>query len=187
MQSLKSASNPGERASLEGIANAFIRRMQPDCLYIIGPGTTTRAITDQLGLSKTLLGVDVLQNKETIAIDANERDLLYLLENQEIPGAPAYIVITPIGGQGFLFGRGNQQISSSVIKQIGKDRILVVSTTEKVHSLGGRPFLVDTGDRDLDQDLSGYIRVLTGYDEEIVYRISSNVLDDLDLPGLKDL
>jgi predicted polyphosphate/ATP-dependent NAD kinase len=174
MQSLKTASNPGERASLDAIATAVIGRMQSDCLYIIGPGTTTRAITDRLGLLKTLLGVDVIQNNSVIAFDTGERELLGILENHENKRTSAFIIVTPIGGQGFILGRGNQQISPAVIRKVGKDRLMVVSTSEKVHSLGGRPLLVDTGERELDQDLSGYIRVLTGYNEEIVYRISSD-------------
>ena len=172
-QGVKSASILSERASLKNIAAVVIRRMQTDYLYIIGPGTTTRAITDMLGLPKTLLGVDVIQNMKLIASDAGERDLLNLLENHDMQRNPAYVVVTPIGGQGFIFGRGNQQISPAVLKKVGKDRILVISTTEKVHSLEGQPFLVDTGDRNLDKDLSGFIRVITGYNEEIVYRISS--------------
>ncbi len=184
MQGLKSPSNPGERASLDGIAAAFKRRMLSNCLYIIGPGTTTRALTDKIGLAKTLLGVDVYQNGAMVATDASEQVLLSLLAKQEIQSLPTFIVVTPIGGQGFIFGRGNQQISPAVIKKVGKERILVVSTTEKVDSLGGRPFLVDTGDRELDQELSGFIRVLTGCNDEIVYRIDSNITD---LTSLEEL
>ena len=192
VQNLKMAS-VGGGASLVSIAEDVVERMEPDCLYIIGPGTTTRAITAELGLDKTLLGVDVVQKLEgeeggaqLVAADANEAQLLELIE-----GRPAKIIVTPIGGQGYIFGRGNQQISPRVIEKViadhvaalttsaGEsshmrlpDEILVVSTQEKLHSLGGRPLLVDTGDPALDELLSGYVTVVTGYRERAVRRVS---------------
>jgi predicted polyphosphate/ATP-dependent NAD kinase len=83
------------------------------------------------------------------------------------------IIVTPIGGQGFIFGRGNQPISSRVIKRVGRENIWVVCTPEKLHALGGRPLLVDTGDDSIDEMLQGFIAVTTGYREEAVYRIST--------------
>ena len=82
------------------------------------------------------------------------------------------IIVTPIGGQGHIFGRGNQQISPSIIKRLGRESVIIVATTNKLASLNGRPFLVDTGDPDVDQLLSGYIRVVTGVNMESVYRVS---------------
>ena len=96
----------------------------------------------------------------------NESRLLELLEEHR-----AKIIVTPIGGQGYIFGRGNQQISPDVIRKVGKENIIVVSTTGKIHSLGGRPLRVDTGDREMDGALSGYVRVVTGCDEQIVYKV----------------
>ena len=167
VQSLKIASKPGEKASLEAIACEVVDRMGDDCLYIIGPGSTTRAITSKLGLNKTLVGVDVVFKGKLLATDVSESQLLNLLE-----GRDAKIIVTPIGGQGYIFGRGNQQISPEVIKRVGKDNIIVVSTTEKINSLGGRPLWVDTGDRAVDRMLSGYMRVVTGYNEQVVCRVS---------------
>jgi len=167
VQSLKIASKPGEKASLEAIAYDVVDRMRDDSLYIIGPGSTTRAITSRLGLNKTLVGVDVVFKGRLFATDVNESQLLNLLE-----GRDAKIIVTPIGGQGYIFGRGNQQISPEVIKRVGKDNIIVVSTTEKINSLGGRPLWVDTGDRAVDRMLSGYMRVVTGYNEQVVCRVS---------------
>jgi len=178
VQSLKTPSGPGEEASLQAIAYAVVDEMKDDCLYIIGPGTTTRAITSGLGLSKTLIGVDVVcrgerregregRGAKLVATDVNESQLLKLLE-----GRSAKIIVTPIGGQGYIFGRGNQQISPQVIERVGKNNVVVVSTAGKIHSLGGRPLLVDTGDRAVDRMLSGYIRVVTGYREQIVYRVA---------------
>ncbi len=166
LQGLKTPSSPGEQAAMAAIAADVVSNMEDGWLYIIGPGTTTRAITSRLGLDKTLIGVDVVAAGKLVATDVNESQLLGLLE-----GHKAKIVVTPIGGQGYLFGRGNQQISPNVIKKVGKGNIIVVSTTGKIHSLGGRPLWVDTGDREVDEMLSGYIRVVTGYNEQIVYRV----------------
>ena len=174
VQGLKTPSGPGEAASLRAIARHVIGGMEHDWLYVIGPGTTTRAITSELGLTKTLLGVDVVQGRRMIATDVNETQLLKLLEQQM-----ARIVVSPIGGQGFILGRGNQQISPAVIRKVLPQgghpmaKIVVVSTPGKVQSLRGRPLLVDTGDQALDRALSGYIRVVTGFREEIVYRVAS--------------
>jgi len=167
VQSAKRPSKPGERASLETIACEVVNRMGDDCLYIIGPGTTTRAITSELGLSKTLVGVDVVAAGKMVAADANESQLLRLLEGQD-----GKIIVTPIGGQGCIFGRGNQQISPSVIRKVGKHNIIVVSTARKINSLGGLPLWVDTGERAVDRMLGGYVRVVTGCDERIMYKVS---------------
>jgi predicted polyphosphate/ATP-dependent NAD kinase len=167
LQGLKTPSSPGERAAMASIAADVVSNMEDGWLYIIGPGTTTRAITSRLGLDKTLIGVDVIAEGKLVATDVNESQLLELLE-----GRKAKIVVTPIGGQGYIFGRGNQQISPKVIEKVGRENIIVVSTTGKIHSLRGRPLWVDTGDREVDEMLSGYTRVITGYDEQIVYKVS---------------
>jgi predicted polyphosphate/ATP-dependent NAD kinase len=164
IQGVKTPSSGGD---MEAIACEVVDRMKGDYLYVIGPGTTTRAIASKLGLNKTLVGVDVVSKGKLVSIDVNEVQLLKLLRKRN-----AKIIITPIGGQGYIFGRGNQQISPEVIKKVGKDNIIVVATPEKINSLRGRPFLVDTGDRTVDRMLSGYIRVITGYNEEIVYKTS---------------
>jgi predicted polyphosphate/ATP-dependent NAD kinase len=167
LQGLKTPSDPGEHAAMAAIAADVVSRMEEGWLYIIGPGTTTRAITSRLGLDKTLIGVDVVSRGELIATDVNESQLIGLLD-----GRKARIIVTPIGGQGYIFGRGNQQISPKVIERVGKDEITVVSTARKIHKLGGRPLLVDTGDRAVDSMLSGYTNVVSGYNERIVYKVS---------------
>lgn len=168
VQGLKSASQPGERAAADAIASAIVEQMADGWLYILGPGTTTRAITDRLGLPKTLIGVDLVLDREMVAADVNERQLLEWLERRK-----AKVVVTPIGGQGYLFGRGNQQISAEVLRRVGKQNIIVVSTPDKIASLRGRPFLLDTGSRDVDEMLSGYLRVVIDYKEQAVYRVSA--------------
>ncbi len=139
------------------IAINIIEEMKPDIIYIVGPGTTTRTISDLLDQKKTLLGVDLFQNKKITAKDVNEKQIL-----QSINGKDANIIVTPIGGQGFIFGRGNQQISSKVIRQVGLDNVVVVATKGKLDRL--ERLRVDTGDPELDgQFRARGIRVVTDY------------------------
>lgn len=160
----------GEASALAAISEDIVTKMEVDVLYIIGPGTTTRAIAEEMGLDKTLLGVDVVLNGEMIARDASETQLLALLD--EHGNGKARILVTPIGGQGYLFGRGNQQISPQVIARVGRDGIVVVSIPAKLHALGSQPLLVDTGNRDVDEMLSGYLTVVTGYNERAVRKVA---------------
>ena len=115
-----------------------------------------------------MLGVDVVSNRSLLASDTSERELLRLTECR-----PAKIVVSVIGGQGYIFGRGNQQISPRLIRRVGKDNIIVLATRRKLLDLHGRPLLVDTGDPRLNMELSGYVKVVTGYRESQVHRVSS--------------
>lgn len=169
IQGLKAPSSPEDQAAMESIAADIVDRMQEDQLYILGPGTTTRAITAALDLDKTLIGVDVVRNKELVARDVNESELLTLLDQYD---EQAYIVVTPIGGQGYIFGRGNQQISYLVIEKVGTDHVIVVSTPDKMYSLDRRPLLADTGSREVDEELAGYVKVITGYKESMMYKVA---------------
>lgn len=168
LQGAKAPSRASEQESVAGIAAYVAAQMNDETLYIFGPGTTTRAITAKLGLTKTLIGVDVVFKGEIIAADANEQELLKLLAERG-----GRIIVTPIGGQGCLFGRGNQQLSPAVIKRVGKDNVVVVAAPDKIGALAGRPLWVDTGDQEVDRMLDGYVRVITGYRESAIYRVSS--------------
>ncbi len=157
-----------EELTLDAIAKDIVEEMEEDVVYILGPGSTTKPIADRLGVEKTLLGVDLIQGGRLIASDVNEAQILRHIEGRE-----ARIIVTVIGGQGFVFGRGNQQISPQVIQRVGKENIIIVATPEKLASLRGRPLLVDTGDAEVDEMLSGYRRVVTGYARRVVQRVSA--------------
>jgi predicted polyphosphate/ATP-dependent NAD kinase len=169
VQSSKTSMPEDEEVAAEAIANEFVETMEDDCLYIFGPGTTTRAIMKELGLRKTLLGVDLVYDGRLLASDVNERQLLELIR-----GKKARIVVSVIGGQGFIFGRGNQQISPDIIRMVGRENVIVVATQNKILSLKGRPLLVDTGDPDVDRMMAGYIQVRTGYKRRSVYQVRSS-------------
>jgi predicted polyphosphate/ATP-dependent NAD kinase len=174
VQSAKSGGIQSEKEALQGIAASVIELMEePDCYFIIGSGTTTRSIMDMLGLEKTLLGVDIVHNKVLVAKDVSENLLMDFIRKKR-----AKIVVTVIGGQGHVFGRGNQQISPRVIREVGLENIIVVATKEKLASLRGRPLLVDTGDEELDRELTGYVRVITGYLDYVVCKLWGVILPE---------
>jgi predicted polyphosphate/ATP-dependent NAD kinase len=159
----------GEEAALEELARATVAAMTPGALYIVGPGTTTARILAAMGLDATLLGVDAVLDGRLVAADVGEEALLRLVADHP----DARIMVTPIGGQGYLFGRGNQQISPAVVRAVGRHNIVVVATPGKLASLGGRPFLVDSGDEAIDRSLAGSIGVLTGVGHRAVYPVRS--------------
>lgn len=168
VQGSKEASPVQEEENLKAIATDLADEMDPDTLYVLGPGSTISSVAEHLGLEKTLLGVDVVQGGKIVATDVNEDQLLKL-----VTGKKAKIIVTVIGGQGFVFGRGNQQISPRVIRAVGKENIIIAATPVKLTTLHGKPLLVDTGDQTLDAELSGYTRVVTDYGRRVVYRIKS--------------
>lgn len=166
IQGVKMASpmTESEMRNQAAIAIYVIENMKPDVVYIVGPGTTTRTIGDLLDEKKTLLGVDLFCNKKLIANDVNEKQIL-----EKINGKITQIIVTPIGGQGFIFGRGNQQISPRVIREVGQDNIIVIAAEGKLRSL--KSLRVDTGDPSLDDALRGHIRVIADYKKEHMMRI----------------
>ena len=158
VQGMKLASLEAEAEAEQQAAMAkhVVEAMEPSIVYLLGPGTTTRAVAEALDEDKTLLGVDIICDKKIVLRDANEKQIL-----GQIRGRGAEIIVSPIGGQGFIFGRGNQQLSPEVIRRVGKENVWVLVTPQK---LTATPVLrVDTGDAKLDDEFRGYIKVLTGY------------------------
>jgi predicted polyphosphate/ATP-dependent NAD kinase len=170
VQGMKAGRASSEENTADVLAYYIVDTLDSGSLWIIGSGTTTLGLKQRLGIKGTLLGVDVVRDHELIAADATERQLLDLLGP---PGSiEAKIIVTIIGGQGYIFGRGNQQLSPAVIERVGRDNIIVIATKAKVAGLGGRPLLVDTGDEKTNAMLSGYMRVVTGYNEQLVVRVA---------------
>ena len=147
----------GAEAEAEEIAAFMVDEMEEGVLYLLGPGSTTAAIAEAMDQDKTLLGVDAFKDKEGVASDLSEGDIIGLLGTHP----RARIVVSPIGSQGFVFGRGNQQISAEVIRRVGLENIVVVATPTKLADTG--ELRADTGDPSLDHDLKGPVKVVTGY------------------------
>ncbi|MFR9718154.1 ATP-NAD kinase family protein [Aeromonas diversa] len=168
VQAVKTGGRESEPLVLADIAAEVVSRMEPDTLYLMGSGTTVAACMAELGLENSLLGVDLVENGRLIGQDLRADEIL-----TRIAGRPCSLIITPIGGQGHLFGRGNQQLTPAVLRAVGLDRILVIATKSKLATLAGRPLLVDTGDRTLDQALQGYRRIVTGWRDQVIYPVAN--------------
>ncbi len=156
-----------EQEAQGAIARYVVDSMEQDGTYVLGPGTSVKTVTDLLGVRKTTLGVD-LYHKGKIHNDVNEQMILNLVDVFE----NAWIIVSPIGHQGILFGRGNQQISPSIIERVGKDQILVICTPTKLRGIEGGTLKVDTGDQNIDKMLRGFIRVITDYNEIRLVKIT---------------
>ncbi len=155
-----------EHENQMAVARSFVEEMNREATYILGPGTTVQRVGDLLGIEKTLLGVDIYRQKEVIS-DVNEQRILEEVEDWK----NTWILVSPIGRQGILFGRGNQQISPTVIKLVGKEKILVLATKSKIQGIKDRILRVDTGDNEVDDMLKGYIRVASDYREWRVLKV----------------
>jgi len=146
-----------EERAKAAIAQFIDEILLPGTLYFIGAGTTTEALARRLGSKKTLLGVDAIRDRRLVAADCDEKKLLALAEKYP----DTRIIISPIGAQGFILGRGNQQISAALIKKIGMKKMIVIATPHKLAEL---PFLyVDSGDPALDAEFGDTIQVISGY------------------------
>ena len=168
VQSVKMGGKESEELVLDDLAAYFVSKMDDDVRYVMGSGSTVAAVMHELGLPNTLLGVDVVEHGQVIAADVTAAQLLALVNEK-----PSQLVITLIGGQGHIFGRGNQQLSPEVIRAIGREHIHVLATKTKIEQLQGRPLISDSGDPQLDQQLSGMIRILCGYNDYVMYRLGA--------------
>jgi predicted polyphosphate/ATP-dependent NAD kinase len=170
VQSAKVRTSAAQAQAVAEVGRALVREMAREVSYVIGPGTTTGAVLEALGLRHTLLGVDVVRDRRLIAADVDDRRL-----EAAISAGPAVLVLTPIGGQGFLLGRGNQQIGARLVDRCGADGVIVVATEAKLATLRGRPLLIDTGDTAVDARVvaTGYVRVVLGEGRSAWYPIAS--------------
>ena len=164
MQHVKQAGVESEERVLADLADWLQDTWEAGVRYVFGPGSTLHGLAQNLGLETTLLGVDVIENGQVIGRDLSETQLFELVK-----GHPARLLVTAIGGQGHILGRGNQQISPRVLRAIGLDHLRVVATKRKLGTLAGRPLLVDSGDPQLDDSFPSAVRVWAGYQEELLY------------------
>lgn len=168
LQHSKSSTPLSEAAAIHSIAHEVINTMEKDTYYLIGAGTTTREIMNMLSLPNTLIGVDLIYNKQLISNDLYGNEIL-----KYIKGKKTKLIVTITGGQGFLFGRGNQQLTPEVIGEIGKENIIILATKEKLFKLQGQPLMVDTFDEELNKALCGYYKVVSSYGEFVVCKVSN--------------
>lgn len=168
LQQVKSGGHNTEALALADLA-AFVAeqvRVDAESDWLMGSGTTVAAVMEELGLPNTLLGVDLVRAGAVVQADVGAADILALTGTR-----PLRAVVTLIGGQGHLFGRGNQQFSPAVIRRVGRDNFLVLASRQKLASLDGRPLQLDTGDVALDRQLAGWLPVITGYDQRVIYAV----------------
>ena len=186
VQAVKSGGKESDELVLHDISEDVIAHMadNDESLFIIGSGSTTDFLMSELGLNSTLLGVDLVKNKTLIDSDITENQLWQhlMLAKQAKHTKQAKqninLVITLIGGQGHIFGRGNQQLSPRIIRFIieqkgGKENIIIIATKAKLRALNNKPLISDTGDNELDQLLSGFMPITTGYKDQVLYPVSS--------------
>ncbi|AUG75160.1 hypothetical protein CFP65_0177 [Kitasatospora sp. MMS16-BH015] len=169
IQQRKTGTSAPDPPSTGGIAAELRTFLPPGALLVLGPGSTTQAVAAALGAETSLLGVDLLRREgeglQTLATGLGVDHL-----RQQLAGQAPWIALSPTGGQGFLLGRGNQQLSPPLLRAAGRERLLILATEAKLAALGGRPLLLDTGDEALDAELSGHHPVITGFRRRTVYR-----------------
>jgi len=167
LQAKKEPSNvsKSEEDVKEEIADYLMENLEKETLHILGPGTTLATIAEKMGVGKTLLGIDAVFNGELVGKDLNEKGLLALIKKYN----KSIIIVTPIGGNGFIFGRASKQFTPEVLKLIGKENIVVVATEDKINKL--ECLRVDTGDIEVDKSLSGFTNVITAYKKETIIEV----------------
>ena len=165
VQAVKMGGKEDEALVLDDVA-AYVGEImddEPDTYFVMGSGSTVGAVMDYLGLDNTLLGVDVVKQGELIASDVTATELIALTHSK-----PTKVILTVIGGQGHILGRGNQQLSPAFIRQIGKQNMIVVATKQKLQALNGKPLRLDSSDTALDAELAGAFSVITGYKDKVL-------------------
>ena len=161
-----------EEETIEGLAEHIkgLNESDSDLLIIWGSGGTLRTLAEMNGISSTLLGIDISIGRE-IHNDLNEAQILEILGNHE---GPRLLLLSPMGGQGFLIGRGNLQISPAVIRVVGLDDILGIVTPAKLLTLDS--LRIDTGDAELDAEFleRKYVKLLQGYRTTRIMRVAED-------------
>ncbi len=166
MQHVKVGGTESEALVLNEISEWLESNLQDDICYFIGSGKSTAVFMERLQLDNTLLGVDAVMSGQVIQADCTEQDLIKLLDLHS-----CFAIVSVIGGQGHVFGRGNAQFSPSVLRLLTREHIIVIGTKAKLRALSGRPLLLDTTDVELDRTWAGFFTVTTGYEDEVLYPV----------------
>jgi predicted polyphosphate/ATP-dependent NAD kinase len=146
-----------EADEIEEIAEYFAQNIDPETLYLLGTGSTVGAISRKLGIERSDLAVNAIVGGRQVGQNLSEKDILALVDKHR----KAKIVVTPIGGQGFVFGRGNQQLSAEILVRFKNDDIVIIAGPTKLNKI--RSLRADTDDAGVNERLRGYWKVLTGY------------------------
>lgn len=167
-QARKTSTAAGEHDAILAAARGAVARLDPDAHYAIGPGGTMQELARLLGYEKGPLGVDIVHRGTPLVRNANEHELA------EAAAGGLRVIVSVIGGQGFVIGRGNQQLSSAVLGQIDPRELIVVAPEQKLIDLRGQPLLIDSGDPAIDARFSGIVRVVTGTGTQSLYRLRAS-------------
>ncbi len=169
IQAVKMGGKESDELLLADIAAHIIEiiESQPECIFVMGSGSTVAFIMQELGLANTLLGVDIIQDGQLIASDVTAEQLESLTSGQA-----KKLVLTLIGGQGHIIGRGNQQLSVKFLTALNKQDMLIVASKNKLKNLAGRPLIVDSGDHQIDKKFAGLTQVITGYHDQVLYPVA---------------
>ena len=169
LQHVKSAGREVETLVLDEIAEALAERVaERGGTIALGPGSTVAAVKRRLGFEPTLLGFDVWRDGRAVALDADANAL------RASTDADTAWVLSFTRGQGFLIGRGNQQLAPDILRRTPRANLWIVASRTKLLSLEGRPLRVDSGDAEVDRSLAGLIEIVSGYDDALWYRIGND-------------
>jgi predicted polyphosphate/ATP-dependent NAD kinase len=165
----KSFTMSGSPVELDALCAATAADLTPGTLYLFGPGSTTAGVLDQLGLHGTAVGVDAVRDRELIGTDLSEHEITTLMDR-----APqTRLVLGVIGGQGFLLGRGNQQLGPAVLSRLAPADLIIIATAAKLAALSPARLLIDTGDEAAFSGLCGYHRVRTGPSRYMMMQVAT--------------
>jgi predicted polyphosphate/ATP-dependent NAD kinase len=168
LQHTKERGRENEQLAITEIAAEVEERLATvDCPVILGPGSTLARIKQALGFDGTLLGFDVWHSGRVVGRDV---DRAWLLDNLH----QGIVVLSFTRSQGFLIGRGNQQLAPELLRRLGRPALWVVGTRTKLNSLEGRPLLMDSDDASLDLEWTGLVEVIAGYEDRLLYRLASH-------------
>lgn len=158
LQSMKQSGFVTSNDQMNGIASYLKDHMRRDFFYAIGSGSSAKCISRRLNIGYELLGIDIIHNYKLVAKDVTEQQLWQYVQRGALK-----IIVSPIGGQGFIFGRGNHQFSARILHAVGKSNIQVISSEAKLLTIKDHALHVDCGDIDVDEQLRGYYKILCDY------------------------